>query len=434
MKTALLSTLITAFSIAYSFAQVPCDLDNTAPALPANPFFPENQDCNLFPGVTALNLEAAQIADISQLTQTSSIRNAYTLYDVEIIPAVADYKAIVLFTMTAEYKYYDMDQALLVELENNELALVAKVHNRMHPNGGLYVVFHFINGRNWADWSALGRSYKADINALPEEHPNWMYYEFGDSYAVGWGDMEGSSLAFTHAPASYFYGFQVGLGANNNSAEYGCGGWFNYSGSIVDNATEFSYNTGAVALAGDVTFNMIPEAISVVQSEFIALDACGNAASHTMYGPLCADGSPIMTNINVINNVATICDIVDFTPQWTTTCDDTEVAFTVDYTAAPANNGSTQVVVTATYSAITTCVDTPTIFTLQYVINPSEAQLCAIPGTSMDIDQNSIIGTNDIVLFMSTPSETMEYDFNLSGTQDVNDLLMIIQNFGNYSE
>lgn len=431
-----LSALFICAVTSLSIAQTPCDLDNTPPALPGIPFFNENEDCHQFPDITNFNLDPASAADAELLMQSTSIhQNAYALYDVEIIPMVADYKAIALFTIDEEYKYYDMDEAYLIDQGENQLALVAKVHNRIHPNGGLYLIFHFENGRNWADWSALNRGYKADINGLDSEHENWMYYEFGDCHAIGWGDMEGTALTFSHAPASLYYGFQVGLGANNNSAEYGCGGWFYYSGQIVDNTTGFNFTqTNSIGPAGDVTFNMIPESISLVETTYTAVDACGNASALSMYTTLCESGSPILTNIPLNTSVSSICDIANFTPEWTTNCDNNDVSYTVEYSTAPANNGSTQVIVTATYSATTACSNAPMTFTVTFTVNPNDEQLCTLPGQSMDIDQNLVIGTNDLVLFMSSDPVDGNYDFNLSGTQDVNDLLMIIANFGEYVE
>jgi len=435
IKTALL-LVSTLFASSALLSQTPCDLDNTPPALPGNPFFQTNEDCHQFPDVNDLNLTPNLASDVAQLIQSTTINpNAYELYDVEPVLPFADYKALFLPVVPSDNRYFDMDEAYLIDQGNNQLVLVAKVHSRINPNGGLYLIFNFVNGRNWTDWSALNRGYKADLNGLASEHENWMYYEFGECHGVGWGDMEGSALTFTHAPQTYYYGFQVGLGANNNSAEYGCGGWFNFTGTLVDNATGFSYTqTNPIAAAGDVTFNMIPEPISIVETTYTAVDACGNTSELSMYTNLCESGSPILTNIPLNTSVSSICDVVDFVPEWATNCDDTTVDFSVSYNVTPANNGTTQVIVSATYTALTSCAAEPMVFTAYFTINPNVEQLCTLPGQSMDIDQNLVIGTNDLVLFMSSDPAEVNYDFNLSGTQNVSDLLMMIENFGNSTE
>src|SRR5690606_39920936 len=49
---------------------------------------------------------------------------------------------------------------------------------------------------------------------------------------TGTGDLAGSSFDLSHAPASQYFGFQVGIAANNFSAGYGMGGWFHYAGNF----------------------------------------------------------------------------------------------------------------------------------------------------------------------------------------------------------
>ena len=51
--------------------------------------------------------------------------------------------------------------------------------------------------------------------------------------ATGWGQYEGDSFAMMHQPASGYFGFQMGEGANNKNANYGFSGWFYLSG-VVD--------------------------------------------------------------------------------------------------------------------------------------------------------------------------------------------------------
>ena len=41
--------------------------------------------------------------------------------------------------------------------------------------------------------------------------------------------LDGAVLALSHAPANFYYGFQVGIGANATTAVEGMGGWFMYS-------------------------------------------------------------------------------------------------------------------------------------------------------------------------------------------------------------
>ncbi len=86
--------------------------------------------------------------------------------------------------------------------------------------------------RNWNEWSALGRSYKANGFVSDEDHKSWFYYEVDDKYSAfeGLNCHAGESLKITHNPSDYTYGFQLGYGANVKDSDYGFSGWFAFSG------------------------------------------------------------------------------------------------------------------------------------------------------------------------------------------------------------
>ncbi|TVR41635.1 MAG: hypothetical protein EA392_01295, partial [Cryomorphaceae bacterium] len=90
------------------------------------------------------------------------------------------------------------------------------------------------NKRTWAEWSALGRSFKDEQNFNTGEHVNWHYYEMDNDNAVltGLGDYAGQTIELQHMPADFTYGFQVGLGANSKNLEFGFSGWFTHSGDF----------------------------------------------------------------------------------------------------------------------------------------------------------------------------------------------------------
>ena len=54
----------------------------------------------------------------------------------------------------------------------------------------------------------------------------------GLSYLIGEGDLDGTLLTLTHAPASEYFGFQIGEMANDRNCNYGAGGWFSYDGTL----------------------------------------------------------------------------------------------------------------------------------------------------------------------------------------------------------
>ena len=104
-----------------------------------------------------------------------------------------------------------------------------------NPANQFAVDMWFHNGMHWEDWSALGRGYKDDLALGVEHYADWMYYEMVPDFAnlTGLGNLEGSHLAFTHQPSSYYYGFQSGVSANNRNANSGLSGWV-YSIGVVN--------------------------------------------------------------------------------------------------------------------------------------------------------------------------------------------------------
>ena len=58
--------------------------------------------------------------------------------------------------------------------------------------------------------------------------------------AVGWGNYDGSSLTFSHQPASGYFGFQLGEGANNKNGNYGFSQWMYYTGTFMGDAVSGS--------------------------------------------------------------------------------------------------------------------------------------------------------------------------------------------------
>ena len=88
------------------------------------------------------------------------------------------------------------------------------------------------NGRTWEEWSALGRSYKDDLNLAGNEYLDWSYYELveGFSWLQGIGELSNTQLMLTHKPGNYYFGFQAGVAANCRNGNEGLSGWFDYTG------------------------------------------------------------------------------------------------------------------------------------------------------------------------------------------------------------
>ena len=108
------------------------------------------------------------------------------------------------------------------------------VVNTVNASEEFIVDLWFENKADWAAWSGQGRNYKNDLllACATNNHPDWTYYELvgGFSTLTGAGALSGTELYIYHTPASYYFGFQLGLGANNKNCENGLSGWFTYQG------------------------------------------------------------------------------------------------------------------------------------------------------------------------------------------------------------
>ncbi|MBX7051353.1 MAG: T9SS type A sorting domain-containing protein [Flavobacteriales bacterium] len=155
--------------------------------------------------------------------------------------------------------------------------LTGDVRNMSNPSETWTVHFWMENGKNWADWSAMGRSYKDDLGFGAATHTAWTYYELVPvfSHFVGTGDNAGNSLYLSHQPSNYYFGFQFGEGANNRNNHDGGSGWFYYWGWV-----EGEY----VSNHGDLTVDKVcvPVEHPDVNCEttytrfWRAVDECGN--------------------------------------------------------------------------------------------------------------------------------------------------------------
>ncbi|MFY7706557.1 MAG: T9SS type A sorting domain-containing protein [Flavobacteriales bacterium] len=117
--------------------------------------------------------------------------------------------------------------------------LYGTIANNVNPNQQFVVDFWFENKSNWEEWSALGRSYKDDLNCVTSgQNEDWTYYEMVNNFSsmTGAGDYAGDVLYFQHMPINYYFGLQIGQGANNKNCNFGLSTWFYFNGFMDGNA------------------------------------------------------------------------------------------------------------------------------------------------------------------------------------------------------
>jgi len=222
----------------------------------------------------------------------------------------------------------------LTEFEDGNALLEGTVMDK--DDNDLRLEIHlFFEGRTvGADWpGGFKNDYGCAVNTSL-----WTMYTLNNeaSYAVGgpgaW--QFGTLIHFSHQPASQYFGFQLGNGANNhNCDDNGFSGWFSWDGSIAGES--------AMGFAGDVIATLEPEcdlptdcqAGEYVEIHYIAFDDQCNVATEIVQTITRNDVTP-PTYLSGGEDLLMACDTSD---QWlidnpasaeivlfTDNCDDTE--------------------------------------------------------------------------------------------------------------
>jgi hypothetical protein len=183
-----------------------------------------------------------------------------------------------MFAMPFSEKFYEAVDLGFRYAENGQIHVYGTVASVVNANAKLYLDIWLYDEMNWDEWSNQTNptGYKADCNGLPSNHINWSYYKVGFGQAIGKGDLQGTLITLDHAPTSYFYGMQLGVGANNYSPGYGLGGWLGYSGYFTNAASGFSGNvSGNSDIAAEITCCTSPK----LRVNYDVADDCGHNAT-----------------------------------------------------------------------------------------------------------------------------------------------------------
>ncbi|MFM7310621.1 MAG: hypothetical protein ACKOZY_08435, partial [Flavobacteriales bacterium] len=134
---------------------------------------------------------------------------------------------------------FDANGGKFEQYEDGTARLYGRIINSSNPDHGFTVDFWFRDRASWEGeygWQSQGRYYKNDLGLACADNNvvNWDFYEMvnGISTLTGDGSLEGAILYMSHMPANYYFGFQVGVGANNKNCNPGISGWFTYDGFI----------------------------------------------------------------------------------------------------------------------------------------------------------------------------------------------------------
>ncbi|MGY6649050.1 thrombospondin type 3 repeat-containing protein [Wenyingzhuangia sp. IMCC45574] len=126
--------------------------------------------------------------------------------------------------------YFENNAGQLVRYSDGSATLRGTLININDEDDKWSIEYNLKDAKNWNEWKALGRSYKNERRKAGDNYQDWAYYilDASTSKLVGLGDNAGQEKPVRHKPASYYYGFQIGLAANSKNANYGVSGWFEY--------------------------------------------------------------------------------------------------------------------------------------------------------------------------------------------------------------
>jgi hypothetical protein len=190
--------------------------------------------------------------------------------------------AMALFGLPKTHRFYAVQNGEFIEYPNGTITVSADFVNVYNTNNGFHATVTFWQKKDWIQWSTQNTptSFKADCGGVAANHDDWFYYKMKDMPGlelVGFGAYANSGLSLKHAPANGYFGFQLGVGANNYNAAYGFGGWFTYSGTFKVNNVPYGNSTGYITGAGDFAFELDCCPDYQIIRTYTATDCTGNS-------------------------------------------------------------------------------------------------------------------------------------------------------------
>ncbi|MFK7756394.1 MAG: T9SS type A sorting domain-containing protein [Flavobacteriales bacterium] len=182
------------------------------------------------------------------------------------------------------YQFFDvLDDGLFVEFADGTAHMTGTLVAQSNPNAFLAFDVWMENGLSWDDWSnqTFPTSFKDDCGIITDEYLDYTYYLMTEGAATltGSGDLAGTEFELLHAPVNNYYGYQVGVAANNVNGSYGNGGWFTGTGTLVDAVTQSTIELEG--FQGDFAFRAECCPQYTVERTWTATDCTGNTTTWT---------------------------------------------------------------------------------------------------------------------------------------------------------
>lgn len=185
--------------------------------------------------------------------------------------------------------FFDDQGGKLTIFEDGSALVEGRIVRKDDSSWQWDVEMWLINRANWADWSAMGRTFKSSWgseDAAQQNHPDWDYWELDPerSSLVGPPNTRfaGTTLMLSPRPSNSQVGFQLGIGANDKTPDFGLSGWFYYTGRYQGEG-DINVNTSCEEVEEEpcTLRDLDFEAFCVNDSTFsITIDLSGNESDY----------------------------------------------------------------------------------------------------------------------------------------------------------
>ncbi len=285
------------------------------------------------------------------------------------------------------------------------------VVNSSNSNEQFIVDLWLENKADWTTWSSMGRNYKDDLGyAQPNHYTNWSYYELvgGFSTLTGAGDLAGDVLYIYHMPANYYFGFQVGQGANNKNGNYGLSGWFTYDG-FVDGSSVAGHgdvNTDAECEPGGEN-NTCPN--TEFTNFYRAEDACGHATVVAQI--ITVEDTIAPTFDNCPESLTIECsDAIPAVAEGVTATDNCIGDVTVLYLGEEAAGDQCETILTRTWVADDACGNRSSCVQTITILDTTAPVLSGLPLSEVTVECDAVPAPADVTV-SDNCDETVTVEF-----------------------
>ena len=272
--------------------------------------------------------------------------------------------------------------------------LYGTVYNTGNPSQQFIVSLWLENKADWATWSGLGRNYKNDLllSCATVDHINWDYYELvnGFSTLTGAGALAGDVLYLSHMPASYYFGFQKGIGANNKNCNNGISGWFTYEGFVDGEHVEGHGDVNAdAACEPGGNENDICSNSTIYTYLYRAEDACGNATIVSQ--EIVVNDTTAPTFDNCPESISIECsDAIPAVAEGITATDNCIGDVTVTYVGETSEGNDCYRTLTRTWIAVDVCENRATCIQTITIVDTTAPVLNGTPAAEITVECSEV--------------------------------------------